>query len=109
MGRIIPVRGYTGGQYSLFRVLFGAYLAVHFAHLSLYAAELFSTAGMLPEGELSPLWALAPSLLRLSDAPPVTVLVALSGSVTAVAFAAGRFDRLSAAWMLAVLISLFAD
>jgi len=108
MRRIIPIQGYTGGQYSLFRVLFGAYLAVHFAYLSLYAAELFSAVGMLSEGGLSPLWAFAPSLLRLSDAPLFTVLVTLSGAIAAVAFAAGRFDRLSAAWMLAVLISLFA-
>ena len=108
MREIIPVSGYTGGQYSLFRILFGAYLAVHFGYLSLYAAELFSVSGMLSEGRDSPLWAIAPSLFRFGDTPLVTVLITLSGALAAVAFAAGRFDRLSAAWMLLVLISLFA-
>ncbi|MDE0452689.1 MAG: DCC1-like thiol-disulfide oxidoreductase family protein [Gammaproteobacteria bacterium] len=108
MRAITPVPGYTGGQYSLFRILFGAYLAVHFGYLSLYAAELFSASGMLPEGGHSPLLAIAPSLFRLSDTPLTVVLITLSGAFAAVAFAAGRFDRLSAAWMLLVLISLFA-
>ena len=108
MREIIPVPGYTGGQYSLFRILFGAYLAVHFGYLSLHAVELFSASGMLAEGQHSPLLAIAPSLFRLSDTPLVTVLITLSGSLAAVALATGRFDRLGAAWMLVVLISLFA-
>ncbi|MDE0224571.1 MAG: DCC1-like thiol-disulfide oxidoreductase family protein [Gammaproteobacteria bacterium] len=108
MREITPVPGYTGGQYSLFRILFGAYLAVHFGYLSLYAAELVSVSGMLPEGGHSPLLAIAPSLFRLSDAPLTVVLITVSGFLAAVAFAAGRFDRRSAAWMLLVLISLFA-
>lgn len=107
MREITPVPGYTGGQYSLFRILFGAYLAVHFGYLSLYAAELFSASGMLSEGGYSPLLAIAPSLLRLHDTPLTVVLITVSGFLAAVAFAAGRFDRLSAAWMLLVLISLF--
>ncbi len=97
----------TGGQYSLFRVLFGAYLAVHFWQLTPYAAELFSFAGMLPDGPLSPLFAVAPGLLRLSDAPWIAVLLVASGVPAAVAFAAGRWDRLMAGWMLLVLISVF--
>ena len=38
---------WTGGQYSLFRALFGIYLFVHFAHLLPWSAELFSSAGMI--------------------------------------------------------------
>ena len=98
----------TGGQYSLFRVLFGAYLAVHFWQLSSYAAELFSFAGMLPDAAVSPLFAIAPSLLHLSDAPWAAVLLVASGVPAAIAFAAGRWDRLMAAWMLLVLVSVFA-
>ncbi len=98
----------TGGQYSLFRVLFGAYLAVHFWQLSSYAAELFSFAGMLPDAAVSPLFAIAPSLLHLSDAPWAAVLLVASGVPAAIAFAAGRWDRLMAVWMLLVLVSVFA-
>ena len=102
------VTGYTGGQYSLFRLLFGLYLAVHFGHLSFYAAEVFSASGMLPEAHTSPLFAFAPSLLHLGDAPWFVVALTLTGVAAAVAFAAGRFDKLAAAWMMLLLVSLFA-
>ena len=38
---------WTGGQYSVFRILFGTYLFVHFAHLLPWAAEVFSHQGMI--------------------------------------------------------------
>lgn len=98
----------SAGHYAVFRALFGAYLAVHFGYLALYAAELFSSAGMLAEGGHSPLFAFAPSLLHISDAPWFVRGLTGSGVVAALAFAAGRWHRVSAAWMLLLLISLFA-
>ena len=47
--------GWTGGQYSLFRVIFGAYLLVHFAQLIPWGTETFSNAGVLADGSASPL------------------------------------------------------
>jgi predicted DCC family thiol-disulfide oxidoreductase YuxK len=97
----------TGGQYSLFRFLFGTYILIHFAYLLPYGGELFGAEGMLASGDLSPLFAVAPSLLHLSDAPWVVEMLLLSGAVAALFLAAGRFDRIAAGWILLVLISVF--
>ena len=37
--------GWTGGQYSTYRFLFGCYLCIHFLALVPWGAELFSRAG----------------------------------------------------------------
>lgn len=70
--------GWTGGQYSILRALFGAWLAVHFVALMPRANELFRFA------------------------LPVLVVASLA----AVLFAIGLFDRLAAVVMLCVLASL---
>jgi hypothetical protein len=57
----MPVKnGWTGGQYSLFRALFGAYLSIHFVQLIPWGGELFSQRGALPNGAASPLLYLFP-------------------------------------------------
>lgn len=104
-----PTTGSTGGQYSLLRALLGAYLAVHFAHLLPYGAELFSSVGMLSDATASPLHAFAPSLLHLTgDSPAAVTLLLLSAVACAPCFALGWRDRPAAVWMLLVLASLFA-
>lgn len=40
-------------QFTLFRVVFGAYLVVHFAQLVPWAGELFSSEGVLPDARLN--------------------------------------------------------
>ena len=68
----VPCRmsnGWTGGQYSVFRALFGLYLCVHFAQLLPWGAELFSRHGMLPDASASPLSRLFPNVLTWLDAP----------------------------------------
>src|SRR5207245_3602172 len=53
--------GWTGGQYSLFRAVFGLYLFVHFVELVPWGAELFSNRGVLPHAAASPLIHLFPN------------------------------------------------
>lgn len=103
-----PALRITGAQYSLFRALLGGYLMVHFGYLLPFAAELFSGQGMLPSGDLSPLFALSPSLFHLSDAPWFVTAMVGSGVVAGGTLALGRCDRVGAAWLLLLLISLFA-
>lgn len=98
----------TPGQYSLFRALFGAYLAVHFGYLLPFSAELFSSAGMLPDAGLSPLMAFAPSLLHLNDSPWFVQMLMGSGVLAAGLLAVGKWDKPAAAWLLLLLISVFA-
>lgn len=99
--------GWTGGQYTLFRALFGLYLCIHFVHLLPWSAELFSHVGVLPEGHLSPIFALFPNLFAISDAPWFVYATLGLSAIAALSFAAGWWDRLAALWMWIVLASLF--
>lgn len=98
---------WTGGQYSVFRALFGTYLFVHFVHLLPWGAELFSSTGMVPDAALSPLTHLFPNVLAWVDTPAFVAALLTSGAAAAVLFAAGWRDRWAAAWMWYVLACLF--
>jgi predicted DCC family thiol-disulfide oxidoreductase YuxK len=97
---------WTGGQYSVFRVLFGAYLFVHFAHLVPWGREMFSSEGVLP-GSASPLLHLFPNLLALSDSPWVVRALLLAGVGLAVVFALGFHDRVASVLLWYVWACLF--
>jgi predicted DCC family thiol-disulfide oxidoreductase YuxK len=99
--------GWTGGQYSIFRVLLGTYLFIHFAHLLAWGAELFSNGGMLGNRSHSPLFGLVPSVLSISDSPAMVVGLLLVAAVAAVFFAIGKHDRIAALAMWYVLACLF--
>jgi hypothetical protein len=94
--RIALENGWTGRAYSGFRVIFGVYLALHFAQLLPWGRELFSSEGMIPEAALSPLFPLFPNVLFVFDSPTfVSVLlgIAVAFSVT---FIIGWHDRVAA-------------
>jgi predicted DCC family thiol-disulfide oxidoreductase YuxK len=88
--------GWTAGQYSIFRALFGAYLFVHFAQLAPWAAEVFSRDGVLPEGSLSPILGFFPNILSLCDSPEFVVSLVAMGAGLSLAFAVGLRDRWAA-------------
>jgi predicted DCC family thiol-disulfide oxidoreductase YuxK len=88
--------GWTGGQYSLFRWVFGIYLFVHFLQLVAWGGEVFSSAGVLPEAASSPVIHLFPNILAVWDSPEfVTILLMLAAGL-AVLLAVGQFDRIAA-------------
>ena len=98
---------WTGPLYGRLRLLVGLYLSLHFAQLAPWAAELFSSAGVLPDPHLSPLVRAFPNLLALVDGPAfVTVLVA-AGAVLALVFAAGAADRALALLLVYLLACLY--
>jgi predicted DCC family thiol-disulfide oxidoreductase YuxK len=88
--------GWSGGQYSLYRVLFGGYLFVHFGSLVAWGPELFSRVGLLPNPWASPLALLFPNVLTFWDSADfvrcLLVLAAGSGLLLAV----GLWDRTAA-------------
>jgi len=85
----------------------GVYLALHFALLLPPAAELFSNAGVLPDGELSPLLTAFPNVLALNDSPAAVALLVLLGIAGAGTLIIGRHDRLGALLAWYVLACLF--
>jgi predicted DCC family thiol-disulfide oxidoreductase YuxK len=93
----LPVKnGWTGGQYSLFRAVFGGYLLIHFSALLPYGSELFSRTGVLPDRMASPLIHLFPNILAISDAPAAVLALLAIAAVASIAFAAGFHDRIAA-------------
>ena len=88
-------------------MIVGVYLCVHFAHLVPWAAELFSSGGLLPDARLSPFSRLFPNLLAVADAPMfVTGFVALA-AVASLLLAAGVADRVCAVVLFYVLACLY--
>lgn len=88
--------GWTGGQYSLFRVVFGTYLLSHFAQLVPWGTEMFSSGGVLPQASASPLLYLFPNVLALWDAPAFVTGLLVLGAGLSVLFAVGWYDRAAA-------------
>jgi uncharacterized membrane protein YphA (DoxX/SURF4 family) len=88
--------GWTGGLYSLYRALFGSYLALHYLQLLPWGPELFSTNGMMPVPSLSPLVHLFPNILALWDSPAFVQLLLAVAASAAVFFAIGLWDRIAA-------------
>src|SRR5437868_4542403 len=102
--------GWTGGQYSLFRAIFGTYLLVHFVHLVPWGAELFSSNGVLPEAGDSPIIRFVsyfPNVLALWDGPAfVTGLLVVAAGLS-VLLVIGRYDRGAAVALWYVWACLF--
>ncbi len=89
------------------RVTLGSYVAVHFAALLPWSAEVFSNRGMLPEGAASPLLHAFPNVLALCDAPSVVVALVLVAAMAGVAIVAGTRDRFAAGIALFISACLF--
>jgi predicted DCC family thiol-disulfide oxidoreductase YuxK len=99
--------GWTGGQYSLFRAIFGCYLGVHWAALAPWAAELFSNQGVLPDSSASPLIHLFPNVLALYDGPAFVTALLVTAAGLSVLFALGWHDRPAALGIWYIAACLF--
>jgi predicted DCC family thiol-disulfide oxidoreductase YuxK len=90
--------GWTGGQYSIYRVVCGLYLLFSFVILTLPAREIF---GGTPSREASPIRFL--NVLTLADvATPLAVVAAIASLF----FMAGYCDRIAAMVMWYALLCL---
>lgn len=99
--------GWTEAHYVIFRALLGLYLCVHFLQLFPYGAEVFSDAGVLPDGAASPLLRLFPNVLALCDKPGFVGALLLAGAGMSLTLAAGFCDRAAALALWYVLACLF--
>lgn len=98
---------WTGGQYSLYRAAFGAWLLVHFAMLAPWASELFSNEGVLPDAAASPFLRLFPNVFLLDDSPGFVNAVLVIAALLSIAFAVGWRDRTAALLLWIVWGSLY--
>jgi hypothetical protein len=107
-GAVLPSSDSWSSQlYGRFRLLAGLYLFVHFAYLVPWSAEVFSSAGVLPDARLSPLARLFPNVLAFQDGPGfVTVFVGLA-ALASLAFAVGMADRACAVALFYALACLY--
>jgi predicted DCC family thiol-disulfide oxidoreductase YuxK len=87
--------GWTGGQYSIYRAIFGTYLIFHFVRLIPWSVELFSSRGVLPNASDSPLVHVFPNILAIWDAPPFVVGLVGIAAVLSLFFAVGFHDRVA--------------
>lgn len=98
--------GWTGGQYSLFRAVFGVYLLAHFVSLIPWAAEIWSSAGVMPDAAIVP--TLVPvNIFAWIDGPRFVTAVVVAAAALSVAFAIGFGDRMAAVAMWYILACLF--
>ncbi|MBY0359422.1 MAG: DCC1-like thiol-disulfide oxidoreductase family protein [Candidatus Obscuribacterales bacterium] len=98
--------GWTGGQYSLYRFVFGLYLLIHFSALIPWGAEVFSNAGAMP-ASASPVLKIFPNMFALCDSPLFVTGVLTVAAGLSMLLAVGYRDRLAAIGLWYVWACLF--
>ena len=98
---------WTGGQYSIFRMIVGLYLLVHFVQLIPWGTEMFSNNGVLPDSGASPFIFLFPNMLGVWDSPIVVTALLSFGSLLSIFFAIGYYDRVAALCLWYIWACLF--
>ena len=91
---VAPVSGW---QFACFRIMFGAYLAIHFAQLVPYAPELFSNTGVLPDPTASPIHGILPNALAYWNTPQFATVFVLALTMVSILFAMGIARHAAAA------------
>lgn len=100
--------GWTYNQFSLFRILLGAFLVVHFCHLIPYAMEVFSNHGALSVASHSPLIYLFPNILILNDSPIMLITLLGLGVIAGCGVMLGKRDKVSAFYAFYLLACLLS-
>ena len=88
--------GWTGGQFSVFRIALGIYLTFTFIQLLPYSFELFSNIGVLPDHTASPIIFLFPNLLAYFDTPYFVVIFVAAAGAISIFYTIGLYTRVSA-------------
>lgn len=94
--RMRSVAPITGTQFAAFRIAFGLYLLVHFAHLMPWGRELFSGQGVLADPRVSPLHGILPNVLAVWDSPHAVAAFLLTMVIASLAFTLGLGRRAAA-------------
>ncbi len=87
---------WTAHQFSLVRIILGAYLTLHFASLLPWGVEMFSNQGVIPLAAHSPLIKAFPNLLAWMDDPLYILSVLGTGTLASVGLMLGLKRRVMA-------------
>ena len=98
---------WTGGQYSVYRALLGAFLVVHFAVLLPYGSEVFGAGGTLSTAGLSPYIGVLPNPLAWFDSPACISALLIVGIACGALLAIGYSDRTAAVGAALLLAWLY--
>src|SRR5437868_2680056 len=104
---LLQVKRISTRRFAIFRVAFGAYLTIHFAQLIPYAAELFSSKGVLPAATINFTYKLFPSPFWLNDSPEMAVVVVALCTVLSICFMIGLRRRVVAVLLWYGMTCLF--
>ena len=84
---------YSKYQFALFRIIFGSYLALHFAYLIPWVDDIWSNQGVLADPTLNFTYGAFPNPLWLWDAPIVVTLFVTALFVASIFMVLGYFRR----------------
>ncbi len=93
------MKHYFPYQFSIFRIILGTYLFIHFANLIPYAAELWSSAGLLPDPASNLTYGYFPNVLLYFSGPTAVKSFVAILSILALLFTIG-FQRQITALLL---------
>lgn len=87
------INQYSPYQFSIFRIVLGVYLTIHFAMLIPYAPELFGASGVLPDSTILPTYSFFPNLLFWFDDLGSTVLFLTALTLLSIFYTLGIYRR----------------
>ncbi len=87
------MKAMSAWQFTIFRVIFGIYLSVHFFQLVPYANELFGSSGILSDPSANPTAGLFPNPFSLELEKGILTGIMLGLGFLALAYAAGFWRR----------------
>lgn len=90
---------YSGWHFSLFRILFGLYLSVHFWDLIPYASEVWSAKGNISDPQILPTYGKFPNVLFWYTTPSFVTGFVWSLFVASVLFLFGVYRQLMALFL----------
>lgn len=84
---------YGPWQWSIFRIIFGIYLTIHFGTLIPYAAEVFGPNGMIKSHDQIPTYKFFPNILNIFESDSTFNLVLILLTLFSLAFTVGFARR----------------
>jgi len=101
------MKTYSPYQFSLFRIILGIYLTIHFLLLIPYGTEIWSNLGILPEASLNLTHGFFPNILNQFDDPWMIKIFLGLAALLSVLFTAGVKRQWVAIFLWYIWVCLF--